>query len=173
MSTAKTIAVSRTNSNNSTGNNSTMVSPLASLMNSVIIDDWDWKKWYVEPYPYRRINDNQPFTTSTTAWLTQTIGYTTSGSHEYDLPGIDIEDISVELNEQTRTLKVFGKTKPEAKRQRTYTYTIHLDQTVDQENIKLELSNGVLTVTLVELVKKKQLKIEPKVLPVTEVVEKK
>jgi HSP20 family protein len=67
----------------------------------------------------------------------------------YDLPGIDKEDVNIEI--QGDTLDVLVTKEKKSKHsisQREYHYRLGLDDRIDRENISASLKNGVLEVYL-------------------------
>jgi len=66
-----------------------------------------------------------------------------------DLPGISKEDLAVEFNQGVLTVKGENKTK-----NRKYSKTFKIPNTVDSESIEADLKDGILTLTLPKSVEK-------------------
>ena len=72
---------------------------------------------------------------------------------EFDMPGLDKEDIQIDVENGYLTIKGYKKTDS---RERNYSRTVRLDDEVSEDDIKAEYKSGVL---LLKIPKEKKEKI--------------
>ena len=133
--------------------------------------------------PHRRFNpfygnlerwfDDAPGRPEERAWHPDVDVYETEGSYvlKADLPGMNKEDIKIDVNDNTLTFK--GEKKLEEKTEKdsyvrversygAFTRSFTLSDNVDAENIQASYTNGVLEITLAkkEEAKPKEINIE-------------
>ncbi len=123
----------------------------------------DMERWF----------DDAPGSVEERAWRPDVDVYETEGSYvlKADLPGINKEDIKIDVNDNTLTFK--GEKKFEEKTEKegyvrversygSFTRSFSLSDNVDPENIKASYKDGVLEITLAkrEEAKPKEINIE-------------
>jgi HSP20 family protein len=136
-----------------------------SLARSSREDPWD--TWFGRPWLMFHEDDDRLKESSIRTWAPSTDVSETDTKIKIvaNLPGMKKEDVKLELDEDTRTLRIFGEHKQEKREDNErfhsverqfgkFERTIRLPQNADLDNINAKVEHGVLNVEIP--------KVEPK-----------